>query len=71
MTGACIAVGFWEFFVGLGEVESSWRWAGGRDIVDSASAVGRDAWYWAGVGLLGCVSGLVSGVAEALGEFPF
>ncbi|CCL98729.1 uncharacterized protein FIBRA_00734 [Fibroporia radiculosa] len=61
-TGACIAVGFWGWVMPLFSGQSSWRW-----ITEAPMVVGVSSTYpWAIYGVLGLVSGLVSGVAEAL-----
>lgn len=59
ITGACIAVGFWTWFVSFGDTESSWHWSSSTESTSSLT-------HWVGLGVLGAVSGLVSGVAEAL-----
>ena len=60
VTGAAIAVGFWGWLGPRGNVTPMWSWAGG--VGDTGVLTG-----WAGVGVLGLVTGLVSGVSEALG----
>jgi diacylglycerol kinase (CTP) len=79
-TGALIAVSFWGWIAPIRNdgADVSWRWLGG---VRSASTfLGRlgytgsglaGAGGWSGLGAIGVLAGLVSGVAEALGMlFP-
>lgn len=82
ITGACIAVGFWTWFVSFGDTESSWHWGASAEpssssssslppsSLSSSSLSSLSVFYWVGMGVLGVVSGLVSGVAEALGTSP-
>ncbi|TFK31657.1 hypothetical protein BDQ12DRAFT_577072, partial [Crucibulum laeve] len=79
ITGAVIAVGFWGWLAplrvwGPGE-GASWVWGRGvtldglRGVGDVAAATTKDAGWlagWLGLGAIGVVAGLVSGVAEAL-----
>jgi len=73
LTGAAIAVGFWSSFASLNDTRDSWkvidhsRWL--TAIGFPLAVVGPDAAHtasWIGMGALGLVCGLVSGVAEAL-----
>lgn len=67
MTGTLIAIGFWGWVAPLrsGTAGLSWVWDSG---VSSSSLGGtRAAGGWIGLGVVGVVAGLVSGVAEALG----
>jgi len=63
VTGACIAIGFWGWIVPMCNTPSSWQWAVGADATNETV---RAAGGWLGLSILGVVSGLVSGVAEAL-----
>lgn len=70
LTGACIAIGFWGWIAPLGYAKPSWTWP--AELLRSQSsavlpALGSTARGWAELGLLGLVTGLVSGVSEALG----
>lgn len=69
LTGACIAIGFWGWIAPLGYAKPSWTWP--AELLRSQSsavlpASGSTARGWAELGLLGLVTGLVSGVSEAL-----
>lgn len=63
ITGACIAVGFWGWIVPLYSTINSWHWPAtamlGDQVPDTTGG-------WVGLSVLGVVSGLVSGIAEAL-----
>jgi len=64
VTGTLIAVGFWGWVAPLRGVTTtgiSWAWAN-SDTSRQAGVTGG----WIGLGLVGVVAGLVSGVAEAL-----
>ncbi|EPS95817.1 hypothetical protein FOMPIDRAFT_1062525 [Fomitopsis schrenkii] len=52
LTGAAIAIGFWGWVVPSVGAQSSWHWP--------------EASGWLGLGVLGVVAGLISGVTEAL-----
>ena len=79
ITGALTAVAFWGWFApSVNRPEVSWTWvdgfsaspAAGDDIFDSVKQ-GRGSpnfGGWIGLGIIGVVAGLVSGVAEALGD---
>jgi len=69
VTGTLIAVGFWGWVAPLrsGPAGFSWVWEGGTS--PSSSSTGATG-SWIGLGVVGVVAGLVSGVAEALGVFP-
>ena len=53
LTGAAIAVGFWGWVVPYVGTQNSWHWPAASE--------------WLGLGVLGVVAGLISGVTEALG----
>lgn len=57
LTGAAIAIGFWGWVVPSVGAQSSWHWP--------------EASGWLGLGVLGVVAGLISGVTEALGACSF
>lgn len=57
VTGAAIAVGFWGWVVPSVGAQSSWHWPAASE--------------WLGLGVLGIVAGLISGVTEALGACSF
>lgn len=65
VTGTLIAVGFWGWVAPFrsGTPGLSWVWDSGASLASSSSVTGR----WVGLGGLGVVAGLISGVAEALG----
>ncbi|KAF8057065.1 hypothetical protein FPV67DRAFT_1658150 [Lyophyllum atratum] len=72
ITGACIAVGFWSWVAPI-RSDVSWSWDGGvrssSNLLPSLGFGGaglHGAGGWAGLGVIGLVVGLVSGVAEAL-----
>ena len=79
ITGALTSVAFWGWFAPLvNRPEVSWTWVDGFSassaarggILDSAKQ-GRGPLNlsgWVGLGVIGVVAGLVSGVAEALGD---
>ena len=60
MTGAVIAGGFWGLYGHSGIVEPIWDWESG--VAGTSGALAG----WLGLGVVSIVSGLVSGVAEAL-----
>ena len=53
-------MGFWGWLGPLGNADPVWSWEGG--VASTGVLAG-----WAGLGVVGIVSGLVSGVSEALG----
>jgi diacylglycerol kinase (CTP) len=77
ITGACIAMGFWLWIGPVRPADLTWTWETGV-----ASALNQPGWGsrllsslgigsvnfggWMGLGLIGLIAGLVSGVAEAL-----
>lgn len=69
LTGAAVAAGFWTY---LGPVRdnSTWSWdAGVSSTFSGGSAEGGKVFSgWAGLAVVTVCAGLVSGVAEALGE---
>jgi diacylglycerol kinase (CTP) len=76
VTGACIAIGFWGWVAPLRDdaADVSWSWEAGvqgSGLLVSWLGVGAEGGWggggWLGLGLIGVVAGLVSGVAEALG----
>ena len=80
LTGALTAVMFWGWFAPLvNRPEVSWSWVDGFSTSSAAGAgaldgvkQGRgslDFGGWMGLGIIGAVAGLVSGVAEALGDW--
>lgn len=79
VTGACAAIMFWGWIGPLRHngADLSWTWQDGVRRTSSLlgwlgmenSIVGA-ARGWLGLGAIGIVAGLVSGVAEALGNFP-
>jgi diacylglycerol kinase (CTP) len=64
VTGTLIAVSFWGWFAPLrsGTAGLSWAWANSETHRQAGVTGG-----WIGLGVVGVVAGLVSGVAEALG----
>jgi diacylglycerol kinase (CTP) len=79
VTGACAAVVFWGWIAPLRHngADLSWTWQDGvRRTTSLLSWLGMEnstvgfARGWLGLGAIGIVAGLVSGVAEALGNFP-
>lgn len=79
ITGALAAVAFWGWFApSVNRPEVSWTWvdgfssspAAGDDILDGVKHGRGSANFggWMGLGIIGIVAGLVSGVAEALGD---
>ncbi|GJE97593.1 hypothetical protein PsYK624_138140 [Phanerochaete sordida] len=59
VTGAAIVAGFWAFIGPLGEEEPVWTLEGGIGGTGSFSG-------WVGLGAISVISGLVSGISEAL-----
>lgn len=78
LTGALTAVTFWGWFAPLvNRPEVSWTWLDGFSVSSAArdqifdSVKGRGSHRfggWLGLGIIGIFAGLVSGVAEALGD---
>jgi diacylglycerol kinase (CTP) len=77
VTGACIATGFWGWVAPLrnDRADVTWLWeTGARSsglLVKWLGVSGGGGWRgggWLGLGMIGVVAGLVSGVAEALGN---
>jgi diacylglycerol kinase (CTP) len=62
-TGALIAAGFWGWLGPLGNIKPVWTFEHGALTASETSSFGG----WLGLGVISIVSGLVSGVAEALG----
>jgi len=70
LTGACIAFGFWGFVAPLcaGRTQLTWSWDDGvRQVLNDGVATNLGAGGATGLLILAVVSGLVSGIAEALG----
>jgi len=69
ITGALTAVAFWGWFApSVNRPEVSWTWADGFS-TSPVAGEGRGPLNfggWIGLGIIGVVAGLVSGVAEAL-----
>jgi len=65
ITGAAIAAGFWGWIAPAGNVPPTWTWSEGPSSSLQMSA-GGVLTGWTGLGLVAVVSGIVSGVAEAL-----
>jgi len=63
LTGATIAVAFWGWIAPVGNVQPTWTWSEGPL---SEASTGSLLAGWTGLGFVAVVSGLVSGVAEAL-----
>lgn len=63
LTGAAVIAGFWGWAADKGVAEPLWTWDHGL-VGARAGSVGG----WAGLGVISLVGGLISGVAEALGE---
>lgn len=80
LTGALTAVAFWGWFApSVNRPQVSWTWVNGFDVSSAAkdrildNVDGRSSLNfggWVGLGIIGVFAGLVSGVAEALGELP-
>jgi diacylglycerol kinase (CTP) len=80
ITGALVAIGFWGLMAPLGAPDQhlSWTWKEGFRMMLSPSieAVAEQIGVkgvvntggWVGLAIIGLFAGLVSGVAEALGE---
>ena len=79
LTGALTAVAFWGWFApSVNRPEVSWTWAdgfsapsaaGGRILDNAEQGMGPlNFGGWLGLGIIGIFTGLVSGVAEALGD---
>jgi hypothetical protein len=80
VTGALVAIGFWRFVAPIrlaapGDI--SWSFNGGFNlttndamgaVIQDAGVTGIKAGGWLGLGLIGLTAGVVSGVAEALGQ---
>jgi len=78
LTGALTATAFWGWFAPSVNRPVSWTWvdgfspssATGNYILDSVNQgrVSSGFGGWVGLGIIGIFAGLVSGVAEALGD---
>lgn len=66
LTGVIIAAGFWGSLASIGDVAPVWTWEGGVTGTHIGDAGGVLA-GWIGLTVISLVSGIVSGVAEALG----
>lgn len=64
VAGAAVVAGFWGWSVTLGVADPLWTWNEG--LVEAKTGLLSG---WIGLGVISIVSGLISGVAEALGEF--
>ncbi len=87
ITGAAIVFSFWSWLVpAIGGVEPAWDWTRGvsgpgvdhSSMGQSVKAVLRNAGFsglptggWVGLTVISIVSGLVAGIAEALGASSF
>lgn len=82
LTGALTAVAFWGWFApSVNRPEVSWTWVDGFSASSSAGDFildnvkpGQGPSHfsgWIGLGIIGTFAGLVSGVAEALGDWLF
>lgn len=76
VTGTLIAIGFWGWVAPLrsGTPDLSWVWDDGATspgFSSSSPGVAGATGGWIGLGVVGVVAGLVSGVAEALGTCFF
>lgn len=71
VTGACAAVMFWGWIAPLRHngADLSWTWQDGVRGTSSLLSWLGGARGWLGLGTIGIVAGLVSGIAEALGNF--
>lgn len=83
VTGTLIAIGFWKWIAPLRHdtQDISWTWDNGvspalvspavkdwcQGLLGGACSLGNVTSGWVGLGLIGVMAGLVSGVAEALG----
>ncbi|KAH9912034.1 uncharacterized protein B0H18DRAFT_891002 [Fomitopsis serialis] len=65
VTGAAIAIGFWGWVVPQVGEPSSWQWPVVAPTTGNPSILGA-AGAWLGLGVLGVVAGLISGITEAL-----
>lgn len=80
LTGALTAVAFWGWFSPLVDRPVSWTWADGFSASSATKGYTLDGVKqgqgslnfggWVGLGIIGVFAGLVSGVAEALGDWP-
>lgn len=78
LTGTLTAVSFWGWFAPSVNRPVSWTWADGFSLSSAAGGCilsnvnqGRESFNfggWMGLGIIGIFAGLVSGVAEALGD---
>jgi diacylglycerol kinase (CTP) len=71
MTAAAVATGFWTFIGPMRDSGLTWSWEGGVSPAFSGSGSGNGSSStmfagWVGIVTIGVVTGLVSGVAEAL-----
>lgn len=69
LAGAAVAAGFWGWISPLGNIQPVWTHEAGTvfHVVETAGEK-VVASGWAGLGLISVMSGIVSGVAEALGK---
>lgn len=63
LSGAAVVAGFWGWAVSMGVAEPLWTWDAGLVEAKSTLLCG-----WAGLSAISLVGGLISGVAEALGQ---
>ncbi|KAF9235517.1 hypothetical protein BU15DRAFT_51337 [Melanogaster broomeanus] len=69
ITGAAVATGFWTFIGPMRDGGLTWTWEGGVSPAFSGNGNGSNSTMlagWVGIVTIGVVTGLVSGVAEAL-----
>jgi diacylglycerol kinase (CTP) len=87
ITGAAIVFSLWSWLIpAVGGAEPAWDWTRGvsgpgvdhSSLGQSVKAVLRDAGFsglptggWVGLGVISIISGLVTGIAEALGASSF
>lgn len=61
VTGALITAGFWGSLSTLGSIVPIWSWAGG--VAETGVLSG-----WVGLSIISTISGIISGISEALGK---
>lgn len=64
VTGALITAGFWGSLSTLGSIVPIWSWAGG--VAETGVLSG-----WAGLSIISVISGIISGISEALGKLIY
>lgn len=71
LTGAAIAAGFWGLYGQFVAIEPIWTWEGVAGTTSIETEGTGTLAGWVGLGVISALTGIVSGVAEALGKWLY